>query len=455
MIRDATLGFPVYRGKALMNSPHRSSFSCRVSRRPSLGWLRRIGLVFGAVCAVLCARADEFDVLRERWAAMLTGGSRLDLADPAVASATEKLSSTANAYWSAMDKSPARAFLWSDLASPTDTGHITGSYQRLKSMALAYVTPGSSLKGNPSLRDDIVGGLDWVYANRYNEKTPMHDEWFHLEIGAPAELVDTTAVMYHDLSKDQIAHYMRAVEKFTPSATTPTPDGTKWSFTAANRMWKIHIVTIRGIVVKDGAKLLSARDAFSDLFLYVKKGDGFYADGSFIQHRGHPYTGGYGASLLGRLSTILALLNGPNALSASGSSWKVIDPNIENLYRLVFAAFEPVIYRGGIMAMVQGREISRRFSSQHVVGHEIMNDILLISQFAPEADAARMRSMLKMGRRGYPSFIHRDRATRAQGRRATTAGKSRSEAARRAHRALCLCGHGPDRPPSRRLHPWA
>ena len=63
-------------------------------------------------------------------------------------------------------------------------------------------------------------------------------------------------------------------------------------------MWKIHIVTIRGIIVKDGAKLLSARDAFSDLFLYVKRGDGFYADGSFIQHRGHPYTAGYGASFI-------------------------------------------------------------------------------------------------------------------------------------------------------------
>ncbi len=160
-------------------------------------------------------------------------------------------------------------------------------------------------------------------------------------------------------------------------------------------MWKIHIVTIRGILVKDGAKLVAARDAFSDLFIEVKHGDGYYADGSFIFHRGHPYPGGYGASLLGRLAPVLALLNGPNSESASGSSWKVTDPNIANLFRLVFTALEPVIYRGGIMAMVQGREISRKSASEHVIGHEIMQDILLISQFAPEADAARMRSMLK------------------------------------------------------------
>jgi hyaluronate lyase len=351
-------------------------------------------LLMGAVPALTC-RADEFDVLREKWTDMLTGGSRLDLTDPAVASAVGKLGSLANSYWSTMQKSPTRDFLWVDLASPADTGHITESYGRLKTMALAYATPGSSLKGNASLKSDIVGGLDWMYARRYNEKTPMHDEWFHLEIGAPAELVDTTALMFDDLSAAQVANYMRAVERFTPSATKQAPGGTPWSFTAANRMWKIHIVTIRGIIVKDGAKLAAARDAFSELFIYVKHGDGFYADGSFIQHRGHPYTGGYGASLLGRLAPVLALLNGPNRESASGSTWKVTDPNIANLYRLVFTALEPVIYRGGVMAMVQGREISRKSASEHVIGHGMMQNILLISQFAPEADASRMRSMLK------------------------------------------------------------
>ena len=386
-----------------MTNPHRISvlWQClrAVARNAStIALFVRCGSVALALILVgrpLTCRADEFDVLREKWAEMLTGGSRLDLTDPAVASSVSRLSSLANSHWSTMDKSPIRAFLWADLASTTDTGHITENYERLKSMALAYATPGSILKGNASLKADIVRGLDWMYANRYNETTPMHDEWFHLEIGAPAELVDTTALMFDELSATQVASYMRAVDKFTPSAATPATGGTVWSFTAANRMWKIHIVTIRGIIVKDSAKLIAARDAFSDLFIYVKRGDGYYADGSFIQHRGHPYTGGYGASLLGRLAPVLALLNGPNRDSASGSSWKVTDPNIANLYRLVFAALEPVIYRGGVMAMVQGREISRKSASEHVIGHGMMNNILLISQFAPAADAARMRSMLK------------------------------------------------------------
>jgi hyaluronate lyase len=368
-----------------------------VSRTPFMGSLVRCAMLAMTVsfAGPLACRADEFDVLRQKWADMLTGGSHLDLADPSVAAAITRLTASANALWSKMDKSAAREFLWPDLASTTDTEHVKESFERLKTMALAYSTPGSSLRGNAMLRTDIIGGLDWMYAKRYNERTPMHDEWWHLEIGAPAELVDTTALMYDQLSPEQVADYMRGVEKFTPSATKQAPGGTPWSFTAANRMWKIHIVAIRGIIVKDGAKLAAARDAFSDLFIYAKHGDGYYADGSFIQHKGHPYTGGYGASLLGKLAPVLALLNGPNKESASGSSWRVTDPNIANLYRLVFTALEPVIYRGGIMAMVQGREVSRRSASEHAIGHGIMQNILLISQFAPRADAARMRSMLK------------------------------------------------------------
>ena len=284
-----------------------SLWSSRIDSPSRGGAARRLASRFssGAAClpwrSILAGlprqcRADEFDVLRGKWVEMLTGGSHPDLTDPAVASSLKKLGSSANSYWATMDKSPARAFLWADLASTTDTGHIKESYERLKTMALAYATSGSSLRGNGLLRADIIHGLDWIYANRYNERTPMHDEWWHLEIGAPAELVDTTALMYDELSASQVANYMRAVDKFTPSATTQAPGGTPWSFTAANRMWKIHIVAIRGIIVKDGAKLLAARDAFSDLFVYVKRGDGYYADGSFIQHKAHPYTGGYGAS---------------------------------------------------------------------------------------------------------------------------------------------------------------
>ncbi len=345
--------------------------------------------------AATAAPADEFDVLRQTWVGMLTGGSAYDPTDPVFAAAVTSVTNTANGYWSALNKTATRPHLWSDAASTTVSADLNTNYSRLRSLALAYATHGSSLQGNATLRDDILAGLDWLYVNRYNENTRIYDNWWHFEIGSPMALNDTVALMYPDLSATQVANTMRTVEKFTPSATTPAAGGSTGTFTGANRMWKIQVIALRGVIVKDAAKLRAARDAFSNLFLYVTSGDGFYLDGSFIQHTRHPYTGGYGASLLSTISQVLTLLNGPNAASPAGSTWQVTDPNLAHVTRWVYDAYEPLIYRGAMMAMTQGREASRSGSSEHGTGHGVMQSILRVSQFAAPADRGRLRSMLK------------------------------------------------------------
>ena len=352
-------------------------------------------LLFLLVLTAALARADEFDTLREKWADMLTGGRSLNLADPRITSGVTSITNAANTQWNSLNKSATRTYLWSDAASTNDSSDLSTNFSRLRAMALAYATTGSTLQGNAALRADILAGLDWMYANRYNETKAIYDNWWDWEIGSPKLFVDAAVLMYADLSPTQLANYMRAVEKFTPSATTRAPGGSTGTFTGANRMDKIYVVTIRGLLVKDDAKLRAARDAFSNLFLYVTSGDGFYVDGSFIQHNRHPYTGSYGAALMSAISPILALLNGPNAESAAGSSWRVTDPNLRNVFRWIYESYEPVIYRGGMMAMLQGRAISRSSTSEHGLGHGIMLNILRLSELAPEADRARIRSLLR------------------------------------------------------------
>ncbi|MCB1210308.1 MAG: DNRLRE domain-containing protein, partial [Verrucomicrobiales bacterium] len=66
-----------------------------------------------------------------------------------------------------------------------------------------------------------------------------------------------------------------------------------------------------------------------------------------------------------------------------------------NLFRWVFDSFEPIIYRGAALDLVRGRESGRANSSPQATGHSIMDAILQIAQFAPPADAARMKSLVK------------------------------------------------------------
>jgi len=331
------------------------------------------------------ARAVEgYQGLRAAWRDLLTGGKAYDPSDPDIANRIKQMDAQARGFWDSMEKAPGRAYLWKDRASATVSSHITGSYDRLKEMARVYVTRGSSLEGDVALRDDILGALDWMYENRYNEDKAEYDNWWDWEIGTPLSLNNTVVLLHGELAPDRIADYMNAVDKFCP-------DPTRYSrydllATGANRVWKAEVVAVRGAIVEDGAKLAAARDALSVVFPYVTSGDGFYEDGSFIQHAKFPYTGGYGTSLLAGLANVLYLL--------SGSSWEVTDPNKRNVYRWVYDSFEPVIYKGAIMDMVRGREMSRSYSDRSS-GHQVIQAIIRLSRSAPEANRTAFERMAK------------------------------------------------------------
>ncbi len=338
----------------------------------------RLGKASFFFCAVLCVPApawDEFDSLRVRWKAALTGWE-LDLSDAGIAARVRNVESSGRSVWNSMDKSATRRHLWSDLASTTVSSQMTSSYNRLRSMALALETRGTALYGDGQLAADIVSALDWMYSNRYNENSRSFDNWWDWEIGTPLALNDIVTLMYDRLDDERRNRYMRAVERFVPVV----------KYTGANRVWLATVVAVRGILVKDGAKLAAARDGLSEVFEFVTSGDGFYADGSFIQHTRHPYTGGYGNSLLANLSAVLWLLG--------DSPWRVTDPGLSNVWFWVYEAYRPLIYRGAMMDMVRGREISRS-GGDHAVGHTVMSSIFRLSFVAPPEIAWDFRRMVK------------------------------------------------------------
>ena len=318
--------------------------------------------------------ADDYDTLRAKWKDIIVG-SGYDTLDADVASRLTSIANAANSNWTAMDKSPTRTFLWSDLASTTISSHVTSTYSRLRAMALAYATPGCSLQGNVTLLADIVSGLDWMYANRYGASTAQYDNWWDWEIGTPIQLTDIGVLLYDQLTTTQLTNYMNAV-----NFQVPTPD-----MTQANKVWKARAVGVRGCLVKSSAKIVLCRDAFSAVFPYVTTGDGYYTDGSFIQHDYHPYTAGYGSSLIGTMAPIMNWL--------SGSTWAITDPAQSNLYRWIFDSYEPIIYNGNVFDLVRGREAGRSNASPN--GNGMMDSILQIAQFAPPDDALRMKRLIK------------------------------------------------------------
>lgn len=285
--------------------------------------------------------------------------------------------------------------LWEDL-DYTYSKDLTESYRRLEVMAIAYQSQKSHLYQNKLLREAILAATDWLWKYKYNAKIPPPipsqgsdiNNWWDYLIGVPLKLNNITVLMYDEMNSVQKMNYMEAVRHFTPDFTdryTTKPRVT--AFTAANRAWVSTVIALRGVIVRDSVAIAFARDGLTPVFKYSKKDDGFYRDGSFIQHLKHPYTGGYGISLLTKLAEELYLLN--------GSVWEVTAKEQGNVFNWVQNAFAPIIYKGNLMSMTEGREISRLDAEENNKGRLAIQAVSLLSSAAPADEAIKLRQVVK------------------------------------------------------------
>lgn len=330
------------------------------------------------------AWADAFDDLRLKWRDMLTQGTNATRSNPLYSNWIVQVENTGQSYLNSLNTSANRTYLWSSYTNlAMDSGDVSGTFMRLRAMALAYSVRGSGLEGNTTVFSHVTNGLDWMYARYYNPTGVVYDNWFDFEIAIPLYLNDTVVLLYSNLPPARISNYMSAIERFTPS---PRFSSISTNVTGANKAWKSLAVALRGAIVRDSAKLELARDALSDVFPNVTNGDGMYADGSYIYHNYYPYNGGYGVDLLTTLGPMMQWLR--------GSSWEVTDPAHTNVFRWIHDAYEPFLFRGSIMQMVDGRYHTRS-GDDHEQGHDLLAAILRVAQFAPAADAAAYKSFVK------------------------------------------------------------
>ncbi|MFE6157574.1 polysaccharide lyase 8 family protein [Streptomyces sp. NPDC056486] len=337
--------------------------------------------------------ADPYDTLLAHAAAQLTGGA-FDATDPDFAAALKVLDTQASGWWRDLDRSAGRSALWADLSPVKDPGNFGQSYTRLRTIATAWATPGTSLSESAEAADALLDALRFLHAGAYNTGLPESGNWWFWEIGAPRALMDTCVLLREKIPAADLTKYVSTVAKFCPDPDRRTNAPTL-AETGANRADKAVIVALRGLVAKDAATLALARDGLSDvrdkgrnsLFTYVTSGDGFYEDGSFVQHGSVAYTGTYGSVLLGSAGQLIALL--------ADSEWAVTDPKTSVLYEAVDRTFSPVVFDGLMMDALRGRATSREKAPDHKDGAAALTNILQLADGAPAAYAERWRALAK------------------------------------------------------------
>ncbi|MGI5411490.1 polysaccharide lyase 8 family protein [Streptomyces chartreusis] len=344
------------------------------------------------------ADSDPYDALRLRWLDIALG-TGYDPATEPYASRLAETGTLARGFRATM--APAPNSLWPGHPFDPPAG-ITQSYGRLWTMAQAYGRQGTDSTADPGLLADILRGLDHLSTTVYNPSTTRYGNWWEWQIGSPRLLTDITAALYDHLGEDRIAAACAAVDHFIPDAMLTDYSGTS---TGANRVDLCRSVALRGVLGRTPAKIALARDALSPVFPYVTRGDGLYADGSFVQHTWVAYSGTYGQVLLDGLGRLFALL--------AGSEWEVTDPNRQIVLDSVERAYAPLIHDGLVMDAVNGRAISRGYlksddrqvmRSDHYHGQGIIAAIALLADGASAAERERWYGRVK-------GWIQRDTVT--------------------------------------------
>ncbi|MER7223635.1 polysaccharide lyase 8 family protein [Streptomyces rubradiris] len=335
------------------------------------------------------AGADPYETLRQRWLGIALGSGYDPAAEP-YASRLAQLGQRAREFRAAMLPGPAS--LWPGHPFDPPSG-ITFSYNRLWTMTQAYVQTGTGVTGDPGLLTDVLRGLDHLAATVYNPATTRYGNWWEWQIGSPRLLMDITAALYAHAGPDRIAAACAAVDHFIPDTALTDYSGTS---TGANRVDLCRSVALRGILGRDAQKIALARDALSPVFPYVTKGDGLYADGSFVQHTWVAYSGTYGQVLLDGLGRLFALL--------AGSQWEITDPGRQHILDSVEHAYAPLIHDGLVMDCVNGRAISRGYlrsddqgvmRGDHYHGQALIAAIALLSGGASPEERERWYGRIK------------------------------------------------------------
>lgn len=372
----------------------------------------------------------ELETVRQRWLGFLTGGDFEDysLGDDDVKRYIEIIDIKAcNQYaklvgWENQNTN-GRTYIFEDLGMSGDrtgtgdsakdtSSQVTLTYDRLKLIAQVYATVGSKYYQDSVVLQKIIDALDIMYNNNHyspgsyidiNLDTPAFwGNWYDWEIGIQLRYLDLIMFIYDDLkgmsssvtNSETGAPYENRLIQFLDVSKMATDYSINRTFsgvllTGANRVWKGSVLMELAVMLGDGDKITEVKGELNEVFWLVTTGDGFYADGSFIQHDFYSYTGGYGKAYIAIIAPLMYIMN--------DTEWKIsYDDNAEKIfYQMVFDAYEPFIYNGVMMDMVRCREVARFNGQDFISGSQVLRAIIIISEVMEAADKIKAQEMIK------------------------------------------------------------
>ncbi|HHW9784811.1 TPA: polysaccharide lyase 8 family protein [Staphylococcus aureus] len=370
-------------------------------------------------------QTPNYEKLKNTWLDVNYGYDKYDESNPDMKKKFEATEKEARKLLSEMKTESDRKYLWENSKDlDTKSADMTRTYRNIEKIAEAMKHPKTTLK-NDENKKKVKDALEWLHKNAYGKEpgkkvadlktnfsksAPQKNtnlNWWDYEIGTPRALTNTLILLKEDFTDEEKKKYTAPIKTFAPKSDEILSSVGKAEPAKGGNLVDISKVKLlESIIEEDKDMMKNSIDSFNKVFTYVqdsatdKERNGFYKDGSYIDHKDVPYTGAYGVLLLEGISQMMPMIketpfNDKTQNNTTLTSW--IDDG-----------FMPLIYKGEMMDLSRGRAISRENETSHSASATVMKSLLRLSDAMDESTKAKYKQIVKNSVKSDSSYGQND-----------------------------------------------
>ncbi|SQE41550.1 polysaccharide lyase family 8, super-sandwich domain protein [Staphylococcus aureus] len=370
-------------------------------------------------------QTPDYEKLKNTWLDVNYGYDKYDENNEAMKKKFEVTEKEAEKLLKEMKTESGRKYLWDNSKDlDTKSADMTRTYRNIEKIAEAMKHPKTTLK-NDENKKKLKDALEWLHKNAYgkdpdkkvadlktnfSKSAPQKNtnlNWWDYEIGTPKSLTNTLILLNGDISSDEKKKYTAPIKTFAPKSDEILSSVGKAEPAKGGNLVDIaKVKLLESIIEEDKDMTKNSIDSFNKVFTYVqsnstgKERNGFYKDGSYIDHQDVPYTGAYGVVLLEGISQMMPMIK--------ETPFKETSQNDTILKSWIDDGFMPLIYKGEMMDLSRGRAISRENETSHSASVTVMKSLLRLSDAMDESTKAKYKKIVKTSVKSDSSYKQND-----------------------------------------------
>ncbi|CXY04964.1 polysaccharide lyase 8 family protein [Staphylococcus aureus] len=370
-------------------------------------------------------QTPDYEKLRNTWLDVNYGYDKYDEKNDAMKKKFEATENEAKKLLSEMKTESDRKYLWENSKDlDTKSADMTRTYRNIEKIAEAMKHKDTKLKIDEN-KKKVKDALEWLHKNAYGKEPVKKLEelktnfsksapqkntnlnWWDYEIGTPRALTNTLILLKEDFTDEEKKKYTAPIKTFAPKSDEILSSvGKAGPAKGGNLVDIAKVKLLESIIEEDKDMTKNSIDAFNKVFTYVqsnasgKERNGFYKDGSYIDHQDVPYTGAYGVVLLEGISQMMPMIK--------ETPFNDKTQNDTTLKSWIDDGFMPLIYKGEMMDLSRGRAISRENETSHSASATVMKSLLRLSDAMDESTKAKYKKIVKSSVESDSSYKQND-----------------------------------------------